>query len=200
MADVIHFGLNPPDNSGNWVKGLGNTWLPKTLGGSTFTVPSGFQNDTYFTGLLSPTVYSQTLDKLTVNNINNAKAKAKEFGDTAVGGFLNQVLLYGSQFVELATKAKVLINPTLPISYENLDKEALAKANEQGVFDKTYVGTGYRSNNGNNSNGQTNSAFLGIDFSKPLTWVVILVVVIGIKMIFFSQNPEYRPVEVTRRI
>lgn len=199
MADAIHFGLNPPDNSGNWVKGLGNTWLSKTLGVSTFTVPSEFQYDDYFPGLLSPTVYSQTLDKLTVNNINNAKAQAKEFGDTAVGEFLNQVLLYGSQFVELATKVKVLINPSLPITYDNLDKEALAKANEQGVFDKTYYPSN-NSNNGSNSKGQTNSAFLGVDFSKPLTWVVIFVVVIGIKMIFFSQNPEYRTVEVTRRI
>lgn len=52
-------------------------------------------------------------------------------------------------------------------------------------------GSGSGSNNGTGGNLPTNSAFLGIDFKNPLTWLVIVVIVFGIKKLFFSQNTNF---------
>ena len=54
-------------------------------------------------------------------------------------------------------------------------------------------GSGSGSNNGTAGNLPNNSAFFGIDFKNPLTWLVIVVIVFGIKKLFFSQNNNFVP-------
>lgn len=47
--------------------------------------------------------------------------------------------------------------------------------------------------NSQSSQTPVNSAFLGVDFKNPLTWLVIAVIVFGIKKLFFSQNNNFVP-------
>ena len=199
MDEIIHFGLNPPDNSGNWVKGFGGAWLPKSLDTNTFTVPSGFTNDSFFPGLLSPNVISDTLTSFQVNDIIQTKAiVASTTNDKNVGDFLNKLLTFGSQFVDLAIKAKVLIDPSKGVTYDNIDKSALEYSNKVGTFDKTYIskgsgsssnnGSGNNSNNSNTGNLPLNSTFLGINFNNPLTLVVVFSLVVLIVLLLVPSN------------
>lgn len=177
MALVIWGGLNPPDDSGTWIDdGWGNWTQDTSIVG---TVPNGFYDDGW--GNLAPIDVNPSLDAKTVESINNTLKDAKAFKDTQVGKVLYTILAVGERVIDDLIKIKGLKDPTAPISYENIDKVALEKALKEGKLKQTVYYP--------ESQAPVNSTYFGIDFSKPLTWIIVLLAVWGLYKLFNSSPP-----------
>lgn len=179
---------SPPDDSGSWFDdGWGNWVKTPTTSGS---IPDGFIDDGWGNAkVLAPVFPSATLDKNTVNAVENAKKEAKSLGDTKVGKFLNGVLTYGNDFLKLAMGFKILIDPSSPVSYKNIDKTKLEEVANTGELDRSFF-----SKTPNTDPPKLNSTYFGIDFSNPLTWVVVAFAIWGLYKLFNQVPVAVQPV------
>ncbi len=174
MAVVIWGGANPPDDSGTWIDdGWGNWTQDTSIVG---TVPTGFYDDGW--GNLAPISVNSSLDASIVENVNSTLKEAKAFKDTAVGKVLYTVLNVGQSYVNLLKNAGIIKDPTLPISYQNIDKAKLDTALKDGTLNQSVY---YPENKA-----PVNSTYFGIDFSKPLTWVIMFLAAWGLFKLFNS--------------
>lgn len=179
---------SPPDDSGSWFDDGWGNWVKTPT--TSASIPDGFIDDGWGNAkVLAPVIPSATLDKNTVNAVENAKKEAKSLGDTRVGKFLNGVLTYGNDFLKLAMGFKILIDPSSPVSYKNIDKTKLEEVANTGELDRSFF-----SKTPSTDPPKSNSTYFGIDFSNPLTWVVVAFALWGLYKLFNQVPVVAQPV------
>jgi hypothetical protein len=167
----IWSGQYPPDGSGTWFAVDWGLWTqdpaynPATGKTPNKVVPQGWYFEPQL-GTLFKNVPDPTLDSKTVGNVNDAINKAKRFEDTKTGQVLSSVLNYGTQFLNLLYGFKIL-DPAQPVTYDAINQVELDKQLKAGTL-STYAFTPAP------NQAPTNSTYFGIDFSKPLNWVLVI--------------------------
>jgi len=189
MANNIFWGSIPPDSSGDWVDtGWGYWTNDKSLVSS---IPVGWYDNGW--GGISPKENAPDLEEDTVKKLETARDKAKDLGDTAVGRWIDRVLGYGKTILELGVGFG-FIGVTEPLTYENLNKEKIRDADKKGQ-----TGT-YGTFTPAPNSAPTNSTYFGIDFSKPLNIVLVLLGLYAVYMIITKlstpavASPQLQPV------
>lgn len=180
-------GQYPPDNSGSWFAVDWGLWTqdpaynPATGKKANTVVPQGWYFDSALSTILK-NVPDSSLDAETVGNVNNAINKSKSIEDTKVGQVLSSVLNYGTKFLNLLYGFKIL-DPSKPISYEGFDQAELDKQLKAGTLNQLAYTP--------NSAPATNSTYFGIDFSKPLNWVLVILALWAVyKIINMASEPK----------
>lgn len=167
----IWSGQYPPDGSGTWFAVDWGLWTqdpnynPATGKTPNKTVPQGWYFEPQLNSIFK-NVPDPTLDSKTIDNVNGAINKAKSLEDTKVGQVLGSILNYGTKFLTLLQGFKIL-SPLEPISYDNIDKAKLDDQWRAGTLNQ-YAFTPEK------YSAPTNSTYFGIDFSKPLNIVLVL--------------------------
>jgi hypothetical protein len=172
----------PPDNSGDWVdNGWGNWTREKTfrVGQENYKIiPNGLVDDGW--GNLTPIVPNDSLDSDTVKDVRRAVWRSNQNEDRSVAKVLNTILFKGQDFINLLISLNIVKNPSLKISYDNInidilrDKYSKGYLNQKIILKETILPTNSSSNN---------LTFLGIDFSKnenvfSAIFIVILIYII----------------------
>lgn len=185
---VWSLSVNPPDDSGSWIDDGWGNWTKTPV--TSNIIPTGYIDDGWGNvKLLAPLIPNSTLDKTTIDAVETAKKEAKALNDTKVGKFLNGVLEFGNSFLKLAVGFGLVKNPSMPISYENIDKTKLQQVANSGELDRTIV-----INTPSPDPPKTNSTYFGIDFSNPLTWVVVAFAIWGLYKLFNQVPVAAQPV------
>ena len=170
MAKVVSLGgTNPPDNSGTW---FDDGWGGWTQDKSLFTfneAPNGYYIDDGWggKGLLFPFEIAPSLDTKTAESVSDSIGEAKTFEDTKVGRILSVVLDKGQSFLNLLKGFGIIKDVTQPISYANIDKPKARALYDSGQLQQQNDFTFKEPKEVNNS------TYFGVDFSKPVTWLVI---------------------------
>jgi hypothetical protein len=184
----VFWGGKAPDNSGDWIDSGWGYWTnDKSL---IAKIPDGFYDNGW--GGLSPIESAPDLDESTVKNLETARSKAKEFGDTAVGKWIDIILTKGKAVLELG-KGFGYFRGDIPFTYESLDKTKIraGQANgETGIYDNINVKAPVPT---------SNSTYFGIDFSKPLNIVLVILALWAVyKIINMASEPK--PATVTQPV
>jgi hypothetical protein len=195
MSKVITLGGNfPPDNSGTWYD---DGWGGWTQDANLFNLiqlepPKGYYIDDGWggKGLLIPFETSPSLDTDTTENVTNSIKQAKAFEDTKVGRILSTVLEQGQSFLGLLKGFGIIKNVAEPISYANIDKEKARQMYDSGQLrqQSTYQIEPPKTGG--------NSTYFGIDFSKPVTWIVVFVICLLLYKVF-NATPAVEPQKTT---
>jgi hypothetical protein len=170
MSKVITLGgINPPDNSGTWFEDGWGGWTQDASLWTTYEAPKGYYIDDGWggKGLLIPNEVSPSLNTETADNVNKAIGEAKSFEDTKVGRILSVVLDKGQSFLTLLKGFGVIKDVSQPISYGNIDKTKAKVLYDSGQLQQQ---TDF---NITPPPAVNNSTYFGVDFSKPVTWLVI---------------------------
>ncbi|MEA5426810.1 hypothetical protein [Arcicella lustrica] len=175
MANYV-YGEKPL--TGNWYDTGWGAWTDDP----TQVIPTGFYPDG--SGAVAPTQVNSTLDASTVTNIKKTVDDAKANGNTALVNTLNSVLYYGNSFLDLLKKGGVLKDPISPISISNIDQAKVEEFVKSGQIQ--YV---IQNKNPITPTTPVNSTYFGIDFSKPLTWVIVVLAGWGLYKVFNSSPP-----------
>jgi hypothetical protein len=182
MATVVNGSVYPPDNSGNWHD---DGWGGWTNDSSLYNVvPEGFTN--CWGKVIIPNKPNPTLDNDTKKAVLKTLDESKTFDNTKVGRLMSQVLVYGNSFLSLLVRARIIDNPTLPISLSNINQEELQKMlNNGGLSQSTTVNKAPPPNNA-----PTNSNFLGIDFSNGANVILLVFGFVGLFKLLTSGTPS----------
>ena len=170
MAKVVILGgINPPDNSGTWFDDGWGGWTQDDTLWTTYEAPKGYYIDDGWggKGLLVPFEVSPSLDATTVDNVTDSIKQAKEFEDTKVGRILSVVLDKGQSFLNLLKGFGLIKDVAQPISYGNIDKPKARALYDSGQLQQEKDFTFKE------PPPAPNSTYFGVDFSKPVTWLVI---------------------------
>ena len=143
-----------------------------------------FVDNFYANGGAAAFDWSHPNTSLSDDDAENAKdLRKRNFGET-LGKIADGILKYGNGFASLLTRIGVIPDPTLKISSNNVDlsKAKLALA-ALAVREKEVAAKMEK------DPPPPNSTYFGIDFSKPVTWVVLgILIVVGYKL--FTLTPQ----------
>lgn len=143
-----------------------------------------FVDNFYANGGAAAFDWSHPNTSLSDDDADNAKDLSKKnFGKT-LGKIADGILKYGNGFASLLTRIGVITDPTLKISANNVDlsKAKLALA-ALAVREKEVIAALPK------DPPPPNSTYFGIDFSKPVTWVVVgILLVVAYKL--FTLTPQ----------